>query len=229
LAQRAAIAIQNAQLYNQGRELAAIQERNRLARDLHDAVTQTLFSASLIAEALPALWERDPNKGRDRLAKLRQMSRGALAEMRALLLELRPTALLEANLADLLRQLGEVVSGREGVPVIIEIENTCKLPEDIHIAMYRISQEALNNVIKHSRPNQVTIGLRQTCFSDGQIKEVSLWIFDDGRGFNPDNVSPNHLGLNIMRERAQAVGAIIDIQSQPGHGTRIIVKWSANH
>jgi len=227
LAQRAAMAIQNAQLYNQGRELAATQERNRLARELHDAVTQTLFSASLIAEALPALWERDTEKGRDRLVKLRQMSRGALAEMRALLLELRPTALLEANLDDLLRQLGEVVAGREGVPVKLEIENSCKLPEDLHIALYRIAQEAINNVVKHARPTQVTIGLRQTCHKDGYLQNVSLWIYDNGRGFDPLTVSPNHLGLNIMCERAQSVNATIQIESQPGQGTQIIVKWIA--
>jgi len=225
LAQRAAIAIQNAQLYNQGRELAAVQERNRLARELHDAVTQTLFSASLIAEALPTLWERDPAKGRDRLSKLRQMSRGALAEMRALLLELRPTALLEANLDDLLIQLGEVVAGREGVPVKLEIEDSGKLPEDLHIAFYRIAQEALNNIVKHARPHQVVIGLSQTNQPDGSLQELKLWIYDDGRGFDPQEVSPNHLGLNIMRERAQSIDARIQIKSKPGQGTKINVIW----
>jgi signal transduction histidine kinase len=116
-------------------ELAVLQERNRLARELHDAVTQTLFSASLIAEALPTLWERNQEMGRERLAMLRQMSRGALAEMRTLLLELRPAAVVETGLEDLLRQLGEAVAGREGVPVTVETEGRCELPADLHVAL----------------------------------------------------------------------------------------------
>lgn len=229
LAQRAAMAIQNAQLYTQGRELAAAQERNRLASDLHDAVTQTLFSASLIAEALPALWDRDPDKGRNRLGKLRQMSRGALAEMRALLLELRPTALLETNLEDLLRQLGEVVVGREGIPVTTEIDEVCQLSEDLHIALYRIAQEALNNVVKHARASQVNISLRTTYQDGGKLEEIKLSVSDDGCGFNPDDVSPERLGLNIMRERAQSVDAALIIQSQPVQGTQITVAWLATN
>jgi signal transduction histidine kinase/ligand-binding sensor domain-containing protein len=225
LAQRAAMAIQNAQLYKQGRELAATQERNRLARELHDAVTQSLFSASLIAEALPALWERDADKGRDRLAKLRQMSRGALAEMRALLLELRPTALLEANLDDLLHQLGEVVAGREGIPVTVEIDANCDLPEDLHIALYRIAQEALNNVVKHARAQQVEVRLQQTCQEDGQVQAIELCVCDDGCGFNPQDVTPERLGLKIMQERAQAIGAEFMIESQLEAGTIVSIRW----
>ena len=118
-ADQAAIAIENARLYEEAQQVAASQERSRLARDLHDAVTQTLFSASLIAEVLPALWENDPAEGRQLLGELRQLTRGALAEMRTLLLELRPAALVEANLGDLLRQLAESVSGRTGIPVAV--------------------------------------------------------------------------------------------------------------
>jgi signal transduction histidine kinase len=230
LAQRAAIAIQNAQLYEQAQELAAIQERNRLARELHDAVTQTLFSASLIAEALPTLWERNQEKGRERLAKLRQMSRGALAEMRALLLELRPAALVETSLENLLGQLGEAVTGREGVPVSIvvdrEIGGVYRLPADVHITFYRIAQEALNNVVKHARPSQVKIELRYLCQEDGRLRGVQLMVQDDGGGFDPEHISPEHLGIGIMRERAQKIDAEFTIDSEPGHGTRIRVDWN---
>ena len=108
LAQRAALAIENAQLYERAQELAIVEERQRLARDLHDAVTQTLFSASLISEVLPRIWEKDPDYGQRRLETLRELTRGALAEMRTLLIELRPTAIAEADMVDLLRQLADL-------------------------------------------------------------------------------------------------------------------------
>ncbi len=111
-----ALLLENARLNQQAQELAVLEERSRLARELHDAVTQTLFSASLVAEALPVTWEKDPQEGRGLLQELRSLSRGALAEMRTLLLELRPAALLETSLGDLLHQLGEAASGREGIP-----------------------------------------------------------------------------------------------------------------
>jgi signal transduction histidine kinase len=214
-------------------ELAVLQERNRLARELHDAVTQTLFSASLIAEALPALWERDQEMGRERLAMLRQMSRGALAEMRTLLLELRPAALVETSLEDLLRQLGEAVTGREGVPVTVEVEGRCELPADLHVALYRIAQEALNNVVRHARASQVTVHLRCTPRvpssssreGEGPGVKVELVIHDDGRGFDPGDAPPEHMGLGIMRERAGAVGAQLGIVSQTGQGTQVTVVW----
>ena len=225
LAQRAAIAIQNAQIYEQARQLAASEERNRLARELHDAVTQTLFSASLIAEALPALWERNPQKGRERLEKLRQMSRGALAEMRALLLELRPAALLETSLENLLRQLGEAIMGRESISVIIDTQGECKLPPDVHIALYRIAQEALNNVVKHARANHVRINLKYLCTDDEQFAGVELSIVDDGRGFKPQGIAPERLGLGIMRERAESIGARLEVESQPETGTQVVVIW----
>ena len=214
-------------------ELAVLQERNRLARELHDAVTQTLFSASLIAEALPALWERNQEMGRERLAMLRQMSRGALAEMRTLLLELRPAAVVETSLEELLRQLGEAVTGREGVPVTVEVEGLCELPADLHVALYRIAQEALNNVVKHAKASQVAVSLRctprvpsvYTGEGEGAGVKVELYIRDDGRGFDLDDVPPERMGLGIMRERAEAVGAQLGIVSQTGWGTRLTVVW----
>jgi signal transduction histidine kinase len=217
----------------QAEELAVLEERNRLARELHDAVTQTLFSASLIAEALPALWERDQEMGRERLAMLRQMSRGALAEMRTLLLELRPAALVETGLEDLLRQLSEAVTGREGVPVTVEVDGLCELPADLHVALYRIAQEALNNVVKHAKASQVAVSLRCTPRvpspssreGEGAGVEVELCIRDDGRGFDPDEAPSEHMGLGIMRERAEAVGAQLGIVSQTGRGTQVTMVW----
>jgi signal transduction histidine kinase len=237
LAQRAALAIDTAQLYEQSQELAIIQERNRLARDLHDAVTQMLFSASLIAEALPTLWETDREEGQRLLNEIRLLSRGALAEMRTLLMELRPIALAEANLGDLLRQLAEAVIGRTGTPVTVKVEGRCMLPTEVHVAFYRIAQEALNNAAKHAYATQVKVGLHSdpptphpsSIQRTGQCAKVELVISDDGRGFDPSYTPPERLGLGIMRERAQAVGATLKIESQPGHGTRIVAIWEPDH
>jgi signal transduction histidine kinase len=213
--------VENIRLYEQAQQLAVIEERGRLARDLHDAVTQTLFSSSLIAEALPDLWENNPEEGRQLLAELRQLSRGALAEMRTLLLELRPAALVEADLRHLLRQLGEATAGRTGLPVVVDAEEICPLPDDVHVALYRIAQEALNNTVKHARANRVQICLR--CLDDQT--GIELCVVDDGRGFDPDHIAPERLGLGILRERAQAIGADLEITSRPGEGTRIRVVW----
>ena len=155
LAQRAALAIENARLYEQAQELAVMHERSRLARELHDAVTQTLFSSSLIAETLPDLWELDRKEGRDLLSELRILSRGAQAEMRSLLLELRPSALIESSLRDLLQQLCEAFTGRKGIPVVLTLEGDCVLPREVHVTMYRVAQEALNNVVKHAQAQHV--------------------------------------------------------------------------
>jgi signal transduction histidine kinase/ligand-binding sensor domain-containing protein len=212
-------------------EKAVAAERSRLARELHDAVTQTLFSASLIAEALPETWERDREEGRQLLRELRQSNRGVLAEMRTLLLELRPASLLEADLGDLLRQLGEAVATREDLSVDVVVEGPCVLPADVHVALYRIAQEALNNVVKHARADRVEIFLRCTARppqgSDTGITSLELRVTDDGRGFDPSHVSPEHLGLGIMRERAESVGATFTVESQPGHGTTVAVFWPA--
>jgi signal transduction histidine kinase len=224
LAQRAALAIDTAQLYEQTQQLAVVEERNRLARELHDAVTQTLFSSSLIAEALPALWESDQDEGQQLLKELRQLSRGALAEMRTLLLELRPAALVETSLGNLLRQLGEAVTGRKGVPVTVRVGGECALPDDVHVALYRIAQEALNNVVKHADANQVTVNLHFTPPLEAR-ESIELCITDDGRGFDPGSIPPDRLGLGIIRERAQAIGATLEIESQPGLGTQIVVRW----
>jgi signal transduction histidine kinase len=226
LAQRAAVAIENAQLYERAQQAAALEERNRLARELHDAVTQTLFSASLIADVLPKIWERNAEEGRSRLQDLRQLSRGALAEMRTLLLELRPASLQEAKLPELLRQLAEAFSGRTGVPVQLEVTSASAPPVAVKVALYRIAQEALNNIVKHASPTAVTIGLHGV--PDGSGAEgFELWVTDDGCGFDPAHVPSDHLGLKIMRERAQAIGAEFQLDSQPGQGTRVFVRWNA--
>ena len=153
--------------------------------------------------------------------------------MRTLLMELRPSALEEAHLEDLLRQLGDAAAGREGIPISITTDGRCPLPPDVHIAFYRIAQEALNNALKHARASQVNIQLRKLApasSTNGDLRQGAiLTVQDDGRGFHIDQVPSSHLGLNIMRERAQAIGATLTVESQPGQGTQITVLWDGNH
>jgi PAS domain S-box-containing protein len=202
-------------------EAAADAERERIARELHDAVTQTLFSVAAISEALPRVWERDPIEARHGLEQLRLLTHGALAEMRAMLLELRPAALLEHELGVLLRQLADAMMGRTRMPVTANVMGDCTLPGDVRIALYRIAQEALNNVSKHARASEAAVSLH--CES-GKAK---LHVRDDGLGFDLAAAQAHQFGLAIMRERAQAIGATLDIDSTPGHGTRVEVVWSA--
>lgn len=205
-------------------ERAVLDERSRLARDLHDAVTQSLFSASLIADVLPRLWERDAAEGRRRLEELRTLTRGALAEMRILLLELRPGALTEVPLAELLRHVADASTNRTPIGLDLRVDGDGTLPPDVQIGLFRIVQEALNNVARHANARGVTIRLEQ---GPGH---VALEVADDGVGFDPASVDASHLGLRIMRERAEAIGAAIVVDSRcgdgaGGRGTRVAVRW----
>lgn len=227
---QAALAVENAELRAKAEESAAAAERSRLARDLHDAVTQTLFSASLIAEVLPRLWKQNEEEGLRRLDELRRLTRGALAEMRSLLLELRPATLMEVGLEELLRQLAEAMMGRAGIPVHVELSGascagTCALPPQVRVGLYRIAQESLSNVVKHSGAREAWVSLTCSIDQSGAIR-IQLRIRDNGRGFDQDVVSPEHLGLRIMQERAAAIGARISINSTVGQGTEIVVAWS---
>ncbi|APV44065.1 two-component system, NarL family, nitrate/nitrite sensor histidine kinase NarX [Dehalogenimonas formicexedens] len=203
----------------QALQQATVEERARLARDLHDAVSQTLFSASIIAEVLPRIWEHNPSEGRRRLEEVRQLTRGALAEMRTLLFELRPATLAEADLGPLLHQLAESVTGRARIPVEVTVTGDCDVPTDVKIGLYRIAQEALNNVGKHSGAAQAKVEL--TCFE----KAVSVSISDNGKGFDPADKTAGSLGMGIMNERARAIGAELKINSKTGQGTTVTVKW----
>lgn len=222
-ADQAAIALQNAQLHEKAQALAVLEERQRLARDLHDAVSQTLFSAAMIAEALPRLWDRQPERAREQLHELYRLTRGAQAEMRTLLLELRPSTLLEANLEELLNQLAAAVIGRTRMNVRLDVEGDLKMPGDVQTAYYYIAQEAFNNIVKHSRAHQVDVRVAST------PDTVTLTIRDDGRGFDTDQVPATSLGLGIMRERASAIGATLQIDSSPGQGTTVTTMWFAEN
>ena len=209
-----------AALANKAADEAVIAERTRLARDLHDAVTQTLFSASLIAEVLPDLWEMDVSEAKKTTEELRQLTRGALAEMRTLLLELRPAALTQTRLPDLIKQLCEALIGRSRLPIQLRIDGDGDLPPDVQIAFYRIAQESLNNVIKYARATEISVDLSVSSAS------VHYIITDNGVGFDASQVKPTSLGMRIMRERAEGVCAELSVQSTPGAGTVVEAFWT---
>lgn len=219
VANQAAITMINAELYGHAQELAVLEERQRLARNLHDAVNQSLFSAGLIAEVLPRLWDRDQEEARHSLEDLRKLTRGAMAEMRALLAELRPSTLTDAELGDLLLLLGNAFSGRTNIPATVAVQGQGVLPAEVQVAIYRLCQEALNNVAKHAEASSVEIVLNQ------DESSIELNIRDNGRGFDPEQIVSGHYGLSMMRERAEAVGAQLSIISQPGNGTELIIHW----
>jgi signal transduction histidine kinase len=208
----------NEMLQQKAAQEAVSAERTRLARDLHDAVTQTLFSATLIADVLPDIWNMNEQVGQRRLGELRQLTRGALAEMRMLLVELRPNALVEVPLPTLLRQLSEALTGRARIDIQFSSEGERALPSDVQVAFYRIAQEALNNVVKHSKASQAAVMLLLG-------EQVRLSITDDGAGFDPSTVTADHLGLKIMCERSDAIGAKFNLYSEPGEGTQVTVTW----
>ncbi len=225
VANQAAIALVNAELYERAQALAALQERQLLAQNLHDAINQSLFSAALIAEVLPRLWERDPAEARRSLEDLRRLTRGAMAEMRTMLVELRLSALTDAELGDLLRLLGHAMTGRTNLPVTVtvtgqgDLREQGKMPAEVQIALYRIGQEGLNNIAKHARASEVTLDLIY------EAETVDLRLRDNGRGFDPAHTPAGHYGVAMMRERAETVGAVFSLLSQPGHGTEILIHW----
>jgi signal transduction histidine kinase len=205
------------------------EERGRLARDLHDSVTQVLFSATLLAEVLPQIWRRDPELGLQRLDKLQRLTRGALAEMRTLLLELRPSAVINTPLGNLLGQLTEAITSRSELPFQLFIEQIPPLPENVQMNFYRIAQEALNNVVKHAQANRVIVSLSETLVplngSGLMGREVKLEIEDDGVGFFSGKGKTGQLGIGIMRERAAAIQASLSLESQLGYGTQMTLTW----
>jgi signal transduction histidine kinase len=209
----------HAQILTQVQETTIAEERSRLARDLHDVITQILFSINLIAMRLPHMWQRDPAMAERSTNELQRLTRGALADMRIMLRELRPHTITATKLETLLTQLCEGIAARHDIPLDVNIDPICELPPKVHIALYRIAQETMSNIAKHAEANQVSLHLSCDEWA------VHLTIRDDGHGFEIHNVPSEHMGLEIMRERAARIGADLTIQSQPGHGTTVALTW----
>lgn len=200
----------------------AEEERQRIARDLHDSVSQILWSAKLAAEALPLQFGQDQARGMIALEHLRGLIDGALSEMRMLLLELRPTAMRDMPLDDLLQRMANSLRFRTGIPVQLEIRaQRLPLPFETQFHVYQIVQEALSNVIKHAEARSAKITLNWLPHG------FSLAVYDDGCGFDRAQVRGDSMGLTIIRERAREIGARQRITSQPGQGTIITLLWTA--
>ncbi len=220
LAAHAAVAIENARLYELSRELSVIEERNRLARDLHDSVTQTLFSMSLTAEAAVAAIGSDPQAAKDQIKELRDLARSAVQEMRSLIFELRPAELESDGLLPTLQKHVDVrrrVTRRE---IDLREDGYERQPPAVEKELFRIAQEALNNAIKHSQAGRIEIELT---LREGRL---NLVVSDNGVGFDPSDqqIRSRRLGITVMEERAEQIGGDLRIESTVGRGTRVVLE-----
>ena len=196
-------------------------ERQRMARDLHDGVSQILYSIKLTAELLPVLWEQNPSAVQRKITDLRSLSESAMVEMRTLLLELRPDRILETPLRELLYLLCQVDSIYTHISITSEVaDHIILLPAQVHMAFYRIAQEAMNNAVRHAHPEQVKLSYLEV------NRQVRMQIEDDGSGFILNEVKGNHFGLHNMLERAEEANLTIDILSNLGVGTSVTVSWA---
>jgi len=220
-AELAAIALQNAKLYDESQRLAAVEERQRLARELHDSVSQTLFTCRTMAETALRRWDKDPLRAHELVNDVHQLTMTALSEMRILLLELRPSSLTQISLKQLFEQYLQPIQDRREFELTLEIDDLPSIPPDVQIALYRITQEALNNIDKHAQADHVQVHVA------GDAKHITLEISDDGQGFVLDRIDGTSLGLTIMQERAEEIGAQVQITTNIGQGTQIRVRWDA--
>jgi signal transduction histidine kinase len=219
-ADQAAIIIEHIRLQYQAEQLAVLEERQRLARELHDSVTQALYSVTLYADAARMAFSAQKWESLEsNLQEVRNMSREAMYDMRLLVFELRPFMLETEGLVSALRARLAAVEGRSGLKTEVLVENERRLPIKMEEQLYRIAQEALNNVVKHAGATQVQVQLTY------DESTVSMEMSDDGKGFAPEEVSQSGgFGLQGIHERVQQLGGALNIQSTPRRGTRLRVR-----
>jgi signal transduction histidine kinase len=218
----AAVAIENARLTERSRELTVVEERNRLARDLHDAVNQTLFSVALTADAAALLIDSEPKRAKDQLQTVRELARGAMDELRSVIFELRPADVASDGFAETLRKHVDVLRRIYEVDIELELEGAWPLSPlaerevVLEREIFRIVQEAIGNALKHSGAERVSVRLATP------DHRVLVAVADDGSGFDPAGPqAQRHLGLVSMRERAESIGGDLRIESAPGAGTTV--------
>ncbi|MCL6674858.1 MULTISPECIES: GAF domain-containing sensor histidine kinase [Streptomyces] len=217
LAQHAAIALTNARLYERSRELTIAEERSRLAHELHDAVSQKLFSLRLTAQAAAALVDRDPSRAKGELQQVAALAAEATDELRAAVVELRPAALDEDGLVATLRTQIQVLDRAHSARVSFDSKGVRALPSAQEEAVLRVAQEALHNALRHSGADHVDVTLTR------RGTAAVLRVTDDGAGFDPHGIrrAGRHLGLVSMRDRTSGVGGRLTVESAPGKGTVI--------
>jgi signal transduction histidine kinase len=225
LASHAAIAITNARLYERSRELSILSERNRLALELHDVVSQKLFSLNLAAEAAATLLDRGPDEARPQLERVRDLAREALAELRSLIFGLRPAELERDGLEGVLRKEATMLQRVHGVTVRVDAEGE---PPGVEPAcageILRIVEEALHNAVRHAAAHTVTVHLH------GSDQALRVEVTDDGVGFDPTDpeLRSHHLGLTSMEERARELGGTLTLTARPGSGTVVSLEVPVN-
>jgi len=217
-ANHVAIAINNAYLFEQVEIAAALKEKQRLARELHDSVNQLLFSAGTYVNLIPKVIETTPEKVIEYAEKAGHRIRGALAQLRTILVELHPEGLVKTDLDILLKQLCNAFNANTGISINLDTVNQLMLPEDAQIAYYRIAQESLNNIEKHANATDVKVSLSR------KKGIITLIVKDNGSGFNLEGIFVSNYGLKIMHQRAQAIDAILTVDSGLGEGTCITLK-----
>jgi signal transduction histidine kinase len=207
----------------QVQELAVERERGRLGRDLHDSVTQTLFTMTLTVESTRLLFARDLDRAKQQLGKLQALARSALGEMRALIYQLRPSGVAEHGLVAALRHHLVLLQREQSLSVAFQVSGESPLRPEQAQRLFRIAQEALNNVVKHAETDQAEVTLR---FEGGH---TLLKVRDQGKGFVPGAVGTEgtHIGLSTMRERAEQLGGSLIVDSRPGGGTCVVVEIPA--
>lgn len=215
IADQVAVAVENARLYERSRDLAALEERQRLARELHDSVSQALYGIALGAKTARSLLDTAPERAAEPMEYVLSLAEAGLTEMRALIFELRPEALETEGLVPVLARQVAAIQARHGLEVQTMVCTEPDVPFAVKEAAYRIAQEALNNAVKHAHASHVNIGM------DWNRDGIVLEIGDDGKGFDPEAVFVGHLGLRTMRERAVRLGGTLEVKSRPGEGTRI--------
>ncbi len=222
LAERAVIAVTNAGLHARDRQLTALEERQRLARELHDSVSQALYGIALGARTARTVLDRDPAKAVAPVDYVLALAEAGLAEMRALIFELRPESLQAEGIVAALNKQIAATSARYEIAITAELADEPDLPLDAKEMLYRIGQEALHNIVKHASATSVRVCLQQV---DSRIE---LTIADDGIGFDPDGDFPGHLGLRSMRERAAKANGTLSIESKPGTGSTVTVSIASS-
>jgi signal transduction histidine kinase len=220
LAAHAAIAIENARLYERGRELSFVEERNRLARDLHDSVVQKLFGIVLASQSAATLFDRDQDSARAQVEKLQELTQDAIQELRALIFQLRPAAVESDGLAAALEKHVQVLRRVHRQDIAFEVTGEPRLRPGIDDEVFRIAQEALHNGVKHAAADHLELLLEE-----GERRLV-LTVHDDGVGFDPGATEhrSRRLGLTSMDERANVLGGSLGIESAPGQGTTITLE-----
>jgi signal transduction histidine kinase len=217
-ADQAAAAIDNAKLYEQAQELAALEERQKLARELHDSVSQALYGIALGARTARTLLDRDPAQAAEPMDYCLSLAEVGLAEMRSLIFELRPESLEKEGLVAALTKQADALRARLGIQVFTQCCDEPEVSLEVKQVFYRVAQEALQNIFKHAQASQVSLKL------DMDAATLRMFIQDNGRGFDVQGEYSGHMGLMSMRERVNKIGGTLDIRSIPNQGSEITVQ-----